>query len=257
MRVEPGRDDHEVGLERPDRRLDDVLERRFVLGVARARGERDVDDPLPVRVRPARSRPERPLVQRHREDARIVTEQRLGAVPVVHVEVDDRDARGTELRLRVARRDGDVPEHAEAHRLAPAARDGRVGERARSRRPRRPGSRTLRRDTRPPTSRCWHRCPGRARPRRRLPRSSRRRRGRARARAAPASPGCRRHTSGSSRGGTAAGRGARDCRSSPGTCSVAKLGWLITSTRGPPRSAAQREAPRAASRARPQPPSPA
>ena len=192
------------------------LECRFVLAVARARSERDVDHPLPTRARPARSRPEGPLVQRHGEDARIVTEQRLGAVAVVHVEVDDRDPRGAELRLRVARRDGDVAEHAEAHRLGPAERDGPVGGRVRSRLSRRPGSHTLRRDMRPPTCCCWHTCPGRARPRRPVPRSSRRRRGRARARAAPASPGCRRHGWGSSRAGTAAGRGARDCRSSPG-----------------------------------------
>ena len=56
MRVEPGRDNHEVGLERADRRLDDALERRFVLGVARAGGERDVDDPVPVRIRARRFR---------------------------------------------------------------------------------------------------------------------------------------------------------------------------------------------------------
>ena len=42
----------------------------------------------------------------------------LGAVAVVHVEVDDRHALQAAHVERVARRDGDVVEEAEAHRLA-------------------------------------------------------------------------------------------------------------------------------------------
>ncbi len=130
MRVEARRDEDEVGLERAHGGLDDRLERRPVLGVARARGERDVDDAVRARTGPARAGPERPLVQRDGEDRRVVREERFGPVPVVHVEVDDRDAREAQLGLRVASRDRDVVEDAEAHRFrAKRVVPGRADER--------------------------------------------------------------------------------------------------------------------------------
>ena len=49
MRVEAGRDEHELGLERTHDRLDDLVERRVVGGIPRPGGERDVHDPLGVR----------------------------------------------------------------------------------------------------------------------------------------------------------------------------------------------------------------
>ena len=67
---------------------------------------------------PAAARPERPLMKRDGQHARVVAKQRLGPVAVVHVEVDDRDALETELALRVASRDGGVAEDAEPHRRA-------------------------------------------------------------------------------------------------------------------------------------------
>ena len=60
-------------------------------------------------------------MKRHGEHARVVAKHRLGAVSVVHVEVDDRDAAETELELRVTRGDRDVAEDAEAHRRASSA----------------------------------------------------------------------------------------------------------------------------------------
>ena len=70
---------------------------------------------------------ERHLVGRAVEHARIVPEDVLGAVAVVDVPVDDRDALGAVRRLRVARRDGGVVEEAEAHRPGRVRRGGRAG----------------------------------------------------------------------------------------------------------------------------------
>ena len=55
-------------------------------------------------------------MQRDEEDGVVAAEARLGAVAVVHVEVDDRHPLEPELLLRVARRDRDVVDEAEAHR---------------------------------------------------------------------------------------------------------------------------------------------
>ncbi len=57
-------------------------------------------------------------MERDEEDAVVVPEDRLRAVAVMHVPVDDRDALEPELALGDARRDGDVVEDAEAHRAA-------------------------------------------------------------------------------------------------------------------------------------------
>ena len=116
VRVEAGGDEQQVGLERAHRRLDHLGERAQVLVVAGAGRQRHVERRLVARPRPAGARIERPLVQRDEEDGVVAAEDRLGAVAVVDVEVDDRDALEPELGLRVARRDGDVVEEAEAHR---------------------------------------------------------------------------------------------------------------------------------------------
>jgi hypothetical protein len=54
-------------------------------------------------------------MQRDEEDGVVAAEDRLGAVAVVHVEVDDCDPLEPELRLRVARPDRNVVHQAEAH----------------------------------------------------------------------------------------------------------------------------------------------
>ena len=64
----------------------------------------------------ARARIERPLVQRGEEHRIVAAEDRLGAVPLVDVDVDDRDSRQAELRLRVPRGDRNVVHETEAHR---------------------------------------------------------------------------------------------------------------------------------------------
>ena len=66
-------------------------------------------------------------MQRDREHRRVFPEDRLRAVAVVHVPVDDRDPADASRRLRVADSDGDVGEDAEAH--------PEVGERVVTRRP--------------------------------------------------------------------------------------------------------------------------
>ena len=52
----------------------------------------------------------------HHQHARIVAENVLGAVAMVHVEIDDGDACEPMVLQRVSRRDGNVVEQAEAHR---------------------------------------------------------------------------------------------------------------------------------------------
>jgi hypothetical protein len=59
---------------------------------------------------------ERHLVRRAIHHGRVVPENVLAAVAVMHVEIDDRDAFRAVPFLRVARRDRDIVEQAEAHR---------------------------------------------------------------------------------------------------------------------------------------------
>ena len=98
MGVEPGRDEHQLGLERRRRRSDDSVERLEVLRVARTGAQRDVDRRLRLVVGPAAAGIERPLVERDEEDAVVVVEDRLRPVAVMDVEVDDRYALTAELR---------------------------------------------------------------------------------------------------------------------------------------------------------------
>ena len=129
MGVEARRDEQQLRLERGDRALG-LLERGEVRVVARAAGERDVQQRLALLVGAARARVERPLVQRDEEDRRVVADDVLRPVPVVDVPVEDRDAPEAELGLRPARGDRDRVEEAEAHRLPrPRVVPGRPHER--------------------------------------------------------------------------------------------------------------------------------
>ena len=130
MRVEPGRDEHELGLEARNRGLDRVLERVHVLRVARSCGHRHVQRRLGLVVGAAATGIKRPLMQRDEEHGVVVPEHCLCAVAVMHVEVDDRDAFEPEPTLRRTRRDRDVVEHAEAHgALGQSVMPGRSHER--------------------------------------------------------------------------------------------------------------------------------
>ena len=205
---------------------------------------------------PTRPGPERPLVERDREHRRVVREQRLRAVSMVNVEVDDGDSLEPELELRVAGGNGDVREDAEAHRSRlervvprrpnqrePAARDGL--DRA-------PGGKT-------------RRLPGR--------------RGGVRVGIEPDLARDRLDRVDVTRGvhdldpvlgagspTTWSGKRSRSAWRRPGCSSlpldsgawrVANDGWLITSTSAPPRTYAQHLARRAPSRERRRSPSPA
>ena len=130
--VEAGRDEDELRLEPLNGGLDYLRERLEVLLVPGAGPQRDVDRRLRLVVRTAAARVERPLVERDEEDAVVVAEDRVGAVAVVDVEVDDRDPVETEALLSRARRHRDVVEDAEAHR---APREGVVARRADEREP--------------------------------------------------------------------------------------------------------------------------
>ena len=66
-------------------------------------------------------------MERDEQDRVVAADDRLGAVSVMHVPVDDRDTLDAELRLRVTCRDDGVGEDAEAHRP--------IGERVVARRP--------------------------------------------------------------------------------------------------------------------------
>ncbi len=77
--------------------------------------ERDVDHQRRIALR-ARIRVQRMLEGRHHQHALVAGEDVLGAVAVMHVEVDDGDPRRAVRLERVRRADGDVVEEAETHR---------------------------------------------------------------------------------------------------------------------------------------------
>ena len=151
---------HEVGLEAHDRRRDVVVERAQVLLVARARGQRHVDVVSRCSPGPAGARVERPLVQRDEEDGVVVPEDVLRSVPVVDVEVHDRDALGAgRLCWRAAiatllNRQKPIAK--------PWARGGRAAARARTPLASRPRSQCRRRAVRLRTRLGERACPDRA-----------------------------------------------------------------------------------------------
>src|SRR5439155_5211131 len=82
------------------------------------RAHRDVPDVL-VRTAVGRrtgARVPGPLVHGDEVHAGLALDERLRAVAMVHVPVDDENALETVLDTRVVRRDGDVADEAEAHR---------------------------------------------------------------------------------------------------------------------------------------------
>ena len=93
--------------------------------------------PTPVSLGRPGAGKQRHLVGRGVEHARIVEEDVLRAIAVMHVEIDDGDALGAELALRLARHDGDGVDEAEPHRpLALGVVAGRAHARRRHCRPR-------------------------------------------------------------------------------------------------------------------------
>ena len=115
MRVEPRRDDDEVGSECAHRGLDDVLERTPVVIVSRPGRQRNVEHTVSARAGAAAAGPEGPLVDRDSQDRRVFREERLRAVSVMDVEVDDCDPLETERGLRVTNGHRDVAEDAKTH----------------------------------------------------------------------------------------------------------------------------------------------
>ena len=180
--VEAGGDDQQPRLERLDGGLDDGAKGVGVHGVTGAGPQRDVHDGRIAGPRPARAGVERPLVERDEQDRVVAADDRLGAVSVMHVPVDDRDTLDAELRLRVTGRDDGVGEDAEAH--------GSIGERVVARRPYERETAHLdgahgapcRKPCRLPGGRAGRSCRRRASTRPRAPRCGRRSRRRARAR---------------------------------------------------------------------------
>ncbi len=67
----------------------------------------------------ARSRIERALMHRDKEDAGIVLDEILGAVAVVDVEIEDGDTRKAVMVERVSCADGDAAQKAETHSRCP------------------------------------------------------------------------------------------------------------------------------------------
>ncbi len=150
-----------------------VVDQRPELGVARARGHRQVDrEPAPraradVRRRP-RPRIERRLVDRAEQHAGLGVEDVVGPVAVMHVPVDDHHALQAVGVHRVPRGHGDAVEQAEPHgprRLGMVPR-GPVHREARRRACRtaagppatpRPRTRAARPRTSPPRPRCRRR----------------------------------------------------------------------------------------------------
>ena len=129
-RIESGRDQHEIRDESGRR------------GVDRARGARRRRRPArrPARIGTFQTLPcgprssaapvpgiPRPLVHRHEMNVRLVLDERLRSVAVVHVPIDDEHALGAVAPPRVVRAERDVAEETEAHR--------RVAQRVMARRP--------------------------------------------------------------------------------------------------------------------------
>ena len=118
MRVEPGRDDDQVRHEAFQPRQDAGLHRVAELLAPVARAKRRVDDIVvnATLADGAGAGKERHLMRRGIEHRRVGPENRLGAVAVMHVEIDDGDTFGAVHDLGVAGGDGGCVEEAEAHR---------------------------------------------------------------------------------------------------------------------------------------------
>ena len=120
VNVEAGGHEDQVGRELGQYRLDARPKHEVVVGVGRAGFEREVHGRAGASSvshfrRRSGARVVRELVRRHVEHVGIRIEDPLRAVAMMHVEVDDGDARQA-LRTGVGRRDGDVVEQTKAHR---------------------------------------------------------------------------------------------------------------------------------------------
>ena len=125
MGVESARYEDEAGAETAHDGFDDLLEGETILGVAAARRKGDVH----VRalrlagadlISLAGAGVERVLVGRTVEHVWVVVERVLRAVAVVNVDIDDRDAFQPVVFPCESRRDRDVVQQTEAHRLSRA-----------------------------------------------------------------------------------------------------------------------------------------
>src|SRR5438094_1492094 len=113
--IEPCRDEGHLRLELVERRHPDSLHRRAQSLAVRACGQRHVGH---VRrgIVGAAVGIERMLEYARHHDALVVAEDVLGAVAMVHVEVDDRHALDAVMLERVLGPDSDVVEEAKPHR---------------------------------------------------------------------------------------------------------------------------------------------
>ena len=121
-RVEPCRDHDELGSERSGRGQQPVAERAQDLFAAGVRRERAIDGRVGPRARAgfvahASAGIPRRLVRAKEQDGRVLVEDILRAVAVMHVPVHDQDALQAVALDRVARPDRDIVEDAESHAL--------------------------------------------------------------------------------------------------------------------------------------------
>jgi hypothetical protein len=120
VRIESRGNEQDVWLELSQDRQHDLFEHNPVVLVGRAHFERKVDRPACARaisnlIGRSGSRIVGKLMRGDVQHVRIVLEDVLRAVPMVHVVIDDRDVAGPE-RFRVSGGDGDVVEETETHR---------------------------------------------------------------------------------------------------------------------------------------------
>ena len=115
--VEAGGDDHQLRAEVVERGQQAFAPRRAEAIAARPRRQRRIEDvAVAALFDVARVGIQRRLVRAQVQHARVVFEDRLRAVAVVHVEIDDRHALQLAVLDRVRGGDGRAVEQAEAHR---------------------------------------------------------------------------------------------------------------------------------------------
>jgi len=118
MGIEPRRDQHQLRLKRLQPRKHLIVISRAHRRPIRPRRQRQVQH-LPMR--PAfrsrtRPRPQRHLLARHKPHPRLIPQQRLGAIAMMHVEIHHRNAGQPAYVQRVFRRNRHRPEQAKPHR---------------------------------------------------------------------------------------------------------------------------------------------
>ena len=118
MRVEARGNDHELGSVFIEPRQDAVLESGLELVAVVARAQRRIDDGIVFAALAdgAGAGKQRHLMRRAIHHRLVGPENLLRAVAVMHVEIDDRNARDAVMVLRMARGNGGIVEQAEPHR---------------------------------------------------------------------------------------------------------------------------------------------